>query len=134
MFDALKKYSVFGGRARRKEYWLFMLLYFIAMVMAALFDDLVGVELSLSFAEPVLFFFFGMTTDGWGVFSCIVFLGLLIPEIAVSVRRLHDINCRGWWLLIFLTVIRALVIVIFACIRGTVGENRFGVDPLAGER
>ena len=134
MFEALKKYAVFSGRARRKEYWLFMLFYFIAMVVAALFDDLVGVDLSLSFAEPVLFFFFGMATDGWGVFSWIVFLGLLIPEIAVSVRRLHDINFRGWWLLVYLTVIGALVIFIFACIRGTDGENRFGADPLAGVR
>ena len=134
MFEALKKYAVFSGRARRKEYWLFMLLYFIAMVVAGLFDDLVGVDLSFSFAEPVAFFLFGMTADGWGVFSWIVFLGLLIPEIAVSVRRLHDINFRGWWLLVYLTVIGALVIFIFACIRGTDGENRFGADPLAGVR
>ena len=134
MFEAVKKYAVFSGRSRRKEYWLFLLLYFIAMVVAALVDDVVGVDLSFSLWEPVLFFFFGMTTDGWGVFSWIVFLGLLIPETAVSVRRLHDINFRGWWLLIFVTVIGALVLFIFACIRGTVGENRFGADPLAGVR
>ena len=122
MFEALKKYAVFSGRARRKEYWLFMLLYFIAMVVAGLFDDLVV-------GERVAF---GTTM---GVFSWIVFLGLLIPSIAVSVRRLHDKNLRGWWVLLFLIpLIGTIALFILYCMRGTDGENRFGADPLAGVR
>ena len=122
MFEALKKYAVFSGRARRKEYWLFMLLYFIAMVVAGLFDDLVVGE-RVAF-DPTM-----------GVFSWIVFLGLLIPSIAVSVRRLHDKNLRGWWVLLFLIpLIGTIALFILYCMRGTDGENRFGADPLAGVR
>ena len=121
MFEALKKYAVFSGRARRKEFWLFMLLYFIAMVVAGLFDDLVV-------GERVAF------DSTMGVFSWIVFLGLLIPSTAVSVRRLHDKNLRGWWLLIYFTGIGAIVLLVMYCMRGTDGENRFGADPLGGVR
>ena len=122
MFEALKKYAVFSGRARRKEYWLFMLLYFIAMVVAGLFDDLVV-------GERVAF------DSTMGVFSWIVFLGLLIPSIAVSVRRLHDKNLRGWWFLLFLIpLIGTIALFILYCMRGTDGDNRFGADPLAGVR
>ena len=122
MFEALKKYAVFSGRARRKEYWLFMLLYFIAMVVAGLFDDLVVGE-RVAF-DPTM-----------GVFSWIVFLGLLIPSTAVSVRRLHDKNLRGWWVLLFLIpLIGTIALFILYCMRGTDGENRFGADPLAGVR
>ena len=122
MFDALKKYAGFNGRARRKEYWLFMLLYFIAMVVAGLFDDLVV-------GERVAF------DSTMGVFSWIVFLGLLIPSTAVSVRRLHDKNLRGWWVLLFLIpLIGTIALFILYCMRGTDGENRFGADPLAGVR
>ena len=118
MFEALKKYAVFSGRSRRKEFWLFMLLYIIVIVVAGVIDGVMG------------------TLDvetGIGVFSGIVSLGLLIPSIAVSVRRLHDRNLRGWWLLLYFTGIGAIVILIFFCMRGTVGENRFGGDPLALE-
>ena len=118
MFEALKKYAVFSGRSRRKEFWLFMLLYIIVIVVAGVIDGVMG------------------TLDvegGIGVFSGIVSLGLLIPSIAVSVRRLHDRNLRGWWLLVYFTGIGAIVIIIFFCMRGTVGENRFGDDPLALE-
>ena len=117
MFEALKKYAVFSGRSRRKEFWLFMLLYIIVIVVAGVIDGVMG------------------TLDvetGIGVFSGIVSLGLLIPSIAVSVRRLHDRNLRGWWLLVYFTGIGAIVIIIFFCMRGTVGGNRFGDDPIAG--
>ena len=118
MFEALKKYAVFSGRARRKEYWLFILLYIIASVVAVVIDGVMG-----TINEEA----------GFGVFSGIVMLGLLIPSIAVSVRRLHDKNLRGWWFLIYLTGIGSIVLLIFFCMRGTVGENRFGDDPLANE-
>ena len=122
MFEAIKKYAVFSGRARRKEYWLFVLLYFFASVVAVLFDDLVV-------GERVAF------DSTMGVFSWIVLLGLLIPSIAVSVRRLHDKNLRGWWVLLFLIpLIGTIALFILYCMRGTDGENRFGADPLGGVR
>ena len=58
---------------------------------------------------------------------------MLIPNISVAVRRLHDIDRTGWWFLIAFTIIGALVLFIWACMRGTPGPNRYGPDPLAGE-
>ena len=118
MFEALKKYAVFSGRSARKEFWLFMLLYMIAYVVA------VGIDVLL-----VIYAGLGNT----GLMMWIVSGGLLIPILAVSVRRLHDRNLRGWWLLLNPTGIGAIVMIIFFCMRGTVGENRFGEDPLANE-
>ena len=118
MFEAIKKYAVFSGRARRKEFWLFGLFYCIVIVVAGAIDGVMG-----TFVEEA----------GLGVFSGIVMLGLLIPSLAVSVRRLHDKNLRGWWLLVHLTGIGSIVLFILFCMRGTVGENRFGDDPLANE-
>ena len=113
MFEALKKYAVFSGRARRKEFWLFMLLSIIVGIVAGVIDGMIGTTV--------------------GIFGLIVGLGFLIPGIAVSVRRLHDRNLRGWWLLIYFTGIGAIVLLVMYCMRGTVGENRFGDDPLANE-
>jgi hypothetical protein len=70
--------------------------------------------------------------DG-GLFIWIVYFGHILPQVAVSVRRLHDIDTSGWWLLIALTGVGLLVLLIFDCIRGTEGPNRFGPDPLPSE-
>jgi uncharacterized membrane protein YhaH (DUF805 family) len=101
MFEAIKKYAVFSGRARRKEYWLFMLLYMIASVVA------VGIDVGAAIYAGI-----EATVMTW-----ILSLGLLIPTLAVSVRRLHDKNLRGWWLLLYPTGIGAIVILIFFCMR-----------------
>jgi len=112
MFEAVKKYAVFSGRSRRKEYWLFFLLLTILNIVAMLIDRAMGI----------------VTLQG------IVVLGLLIPNIAVSVRRLHDRDKSGWWvLLIFIPLIGAIILIVWFCLRGTVGKNRFGDDPLADE-
>ena len=117
MFDALKKYAVFSGRARRKEFWLFIVLSLIVGFVAGVIDVVMGTTVEQTY----------------GIFGLIATLGLLIPGIAVSVRRLHDRNLRGWWLLIYLTGIGAIVLLVMYCMRGTVGENRFGDDPLGNE-
>ena len=119
MFDAIKKYAVFSGRARRKEYWLFILLYFILIIVGSFIDGFMGMY------DPV---------SGYGPISAIVTLGLLIPSIAVLVRRLHDIDKSGWWALLSLVPIANLVILVFMFFNGTVGENRFGPDPKAVEQ
>ena len=79
MFEALKKYADFKGRARRKEYWLFILLYSICYFIAFLIDVASGALI---------------------IFTTIVALGLLIPLISVAVRRLHDTDRSGWWFLL----------------------------------
>jgi uncharacterized membrane protein YhaH (DUF805 family) len=114
MFEALQKYAVFNGRARRKEYWLFFLLYFIAIVIANVIDV------------------FALTM---GIIGIIVSLGLFIPSLAVGVRRLHDINRSGWWMLIgLIPLIGAIVLLVFFCKDGTNGSNPFGEDPKSLER
>ena len=114
MFEALKKYAVFNGRARRKEYWLFFLFFFIVSIIANVIDV------------------FAMTM---GTISLIVTLGLIIPHIAVSVRRLHDINRSGWWMLIgLIPLIGGIVLLVFFCKDGTNGSNPYGEDPKSLER
>ena len=111
------KYATFSGRARRKEYWLFYLAWFILAVIAFGIDMVIG--------SPVIEI---------GVVG-IINAALICPSLAVSVRRLHDTNRRGWWLLMYLIpIIGAIWLIVLFCFKGTEGENRFGPDPLAPEK
>jgi uncharacterized membrane protein YhaH (DUF805 family) len=114
-FEVLKKYAVFGGRARRKEYWFFVLFNIIACIILALIDRVTG-----TFSPEV----------GMGLLGGIYTLAVLIPGIAVSVRRLHDTDRSAWWLLIVLIpIIGAIVLLIFMVQDSKPGENRFGPNP-----
>ena len=108
-----QKYVTFSGRATRSEYWYWTLFTFIASVVAILVDSTLSPFSGLS---PV---------------NTLVSLGLFLPGLAVSVRRLHDLDSVGWWLLLVFTGIGILILIIWFCVRGTVGPNRFGPDPLA---
>ncbi|KQY29890.1 hypothetical protein ASD38_11275 [Caulobacter sp. Root487D2Y] len=129
MFQPLKKYADFSGRARRSEFWLFGLFIFLVEIV---YFVLMGVTGNL---EPT-----GYTQmNGVGVALAGLFslfcLGMLIPGLAVTFRRLHDTNRSAWWLLIgLLPVIGSLVLLVFYLLPGTTGPNRFGADPKgAGE-
>lgn len=103
------KFATFQGRARRSEYWFFMLFLILASTVFTIID----------------------ATTGIGVLSLIFSLVTLIPVIAVSVRRLHDTNRSGWWYLLFLVpLVGAIVLIIWFCTKGTAGDNRFGADPV----
>jgi uncharacterized membrane protein YhaH (DUF805 family) len=118
--EALKKYAVFGGRSRRKEYWYFVLFSLIVSLVLSAIDALLGT--------------FSSSTNV-GLLGGIYGLAIIIPSIAVSVRRLHDIDRTGWWLLISLVpVIGTIVLLVFAALEGTPGENRFGPNPKASGR
>jgi len=115
--EALKKYAVFSGRSRRKEYWYFVLFNIIVAIVLSLIDMLLG---TFSSASNI------------GLLSGIYSLAVLIPTIALTVRRLHDTDRSGWWILINLVpFIGSIVILIFALIDGTPGDNRFGPSPKA---
>ena len=115
--EALKKYAVFGGRSRRKEYWYFVLFSLIVSLVWSAIDARLG---TLSSSTNV------------GLLGGIYGLAIIIPSIAVSVRRLHDIDRTGWWVLISLVpVIGTIVLLVFAVLDGTPGENRFGPNPKA---
>lgn len=114
---ALKKYAVFEGRARRKEYWFFMLFYIIIIFVLALIDGVTGN--------------FNVET-GLGLFSGIFIFAMIIPSISVTFRRLHDTDRSGWWWLIPLVpLIGAIVLFVFMVLDGTSGQNQYGSDPKA---
>ncbi|HDQ03719.1 MAG TPA: DUF805 domain-containing protein [Deltaproteobacteria bacterium] len=113
--EVLKKYAVFSGRARRKEYWFFVLFNIIITVILALID----IKMGLFSAEA-----------GIGLLTGIYLLAILIPSIAVVVRRLHDTDRSGWWILIsFIPILGGIILLIFMVLNGTPGENRFGANP-----
>ena len=127
MLMPLRRYADFSGRSRRKEYWMFNL--FILIV----YSVLIGIFLTgFNFAamnaggDPQI------SVIGWiamillGIFA----LGIIIPTLAVIVRRLHDQDKSGWFILIqFIPYVGAIVLLVFMCLDGTKGENRFGSDP-----
>jgi len=113
--QVLKKYADFSGRARRREYWLFLLFNILISVVLTVIDFMIGTY---------------SNTLGIGALGCIYFLAVLIPSIAVAVRRLHDTDRSGWWCLLFLIpIIGHIVLLIFMIIDGTPGPNRFGPSP-----
>ncbi len=113
--EVLKKYAVFNGRARRKEYWFFFLFSIIITIVLSIIDVAAG-----SFDAKT----------GLGLFSGIYTLAILIPSLAVSVRRLHDTDRSGWWLLISLIpIIGGLVILVFVVLDSDTAENRYGANP-----
>jgi uncharacterized membrane protein YhaH (DUF805 family) len=113
--EVLKKYAVFDGRARRKEYWYFTLFNFLAFFMLTFIDSVIG-----SFNYDV----------GIGLFGGIYSLSVLIPAIAVSVRRLHDTDRSGWWLLIeLIPIIGTIVLLIFMVQDSQQGDNQYGPNP-----
>jgi uncharacterized membrane protein YhaH (DUF805 family) len=113
--EALKKYAVFSGRSRRKEYWFFVLFNVLASIVLAAIDGATG-----SFNPET----------GMGTLGTIYALAVLLPSLAVSVRRLHDTGRSGWWLLIGLVpVIGAIVLLVFMVQDSKPGENQFGANP-----
>jgi uncharacterized membrane protein YhaH (DUF805 family) len=115
--EALKKYAVFSGRARRTEYWMFILFNIIITVVLALIDILTG-----TFSPQA----------GVGLLGGLYALAVLIPSIAVTVRRLHDTGRSGWWILIGLVpVIGTIVLLIFMVQDSQPGENQYGPNPKA---
>ncbi|MFJ1212892.1 DUF805 domain-containing protein [Burkholderia pyrrocinia] len=115
--SALNQYAKFEGRARRAEYWYFALLSCILSIVSQVIGA-VGRDAGL------------VTLLLLGVIF-LVSLALIIPGIAVSVRRLHDTGRSGWFLLLALIpVVGAILLLVWMCSRGTAGPNRFGADPI----
>lgn len=160
MIMPLKRFADFQGRSRRMEYWMFALFIFLVyMVFGVIFFAIGGSALLLSASG-------GASPDatmgnvavpliGMAAILVIFLLVILIPSIAVGVRRLHDVNRSGWWLIVptvislvssvipfispdlfilsgilsVVSLIGSLVLIVFAFLEGTKGPNRFGPDP-----
>lgn len=105
--SVLKNYAQFSGRARRKEYWMFVLFNTIASVVALTIDGALGIQILL----------------------LVYMLATIIPSIAVSIRRLHDTNRSGWWLLLNLVPLANIVVLVLMCFDSTPGSNQYGANP-----
>ncbi|HKM88768.1 MAG TPA: DUF805 domain-containing protein [Xanthobacteraceae bacterium] len=109
--SGFSNYVNFSDRAIRSEYWYWFLFVVLCQIATMIIDSVIGVQLTTS----------------------ILSLAVLLPGIAVGVRRLHDLDRTGWWLLLGLVpLIGAIVLIVWFCTRGTPGPNRFGADPLTG--
>ena len=116
--SVLKKYAVFSGRARRKEYWMFILFNMIFAFAAVIIDNVVGTA------------FDGIS---YGLFYTLYVLAILVPSIAVIVRRLHDVGKSGaWFFIAFIPLIGGIWLLILLCTEGTQGVNGYGVNPKEG--
>lgn len=105
----LKNYVGFQGRARRKEYWMFFLFNFLFTMLLSIIEMMLGLG---------------------GILSGLYGLAVLLPTLAVSVRRLHDIGRTGWWMLLsIIPVIGLIVLLVFAVFDSQPGENKYGPNP-----
>lgn len=119
MLLPLKRYADFSGRSRRKEYWMFVLGVFIAAIVLSIIEGIVGLS--------------GMVGGVYGPLTTLFLLGILVPSIAVQVRRFHDQDKSGWFVLLALIpFLGGLAVLVFMCLEGTRGPNRFGPDPKGG--
>ena len=169
MLLPLKRYAEFSGRSRRMEFWMFtlgvFLLYLVFMVVAMVIGlGAMGMATSGSggLAAGGMMGFLG-SMGILAIVFVVIWLGLIVPTLAVQVRRLHDTDRSGWWVMIYwgpvllswvlsvgaaangstgvsaiggivslLGLIGAIVLLVFWCLPGTTGPNRYGPDPLGG--
>jgi|SRR5664279_3025159 len=109
--QVLKNYALFTGRARRSEYWYFVLgnvvIGFVLGILDAVLRKIIGI----------------------GPLGMIYGFAVLIPGVAVSIRRLHDTDRSGWWLLLGLVPLVGLVLIVFLAEDSNAGTNRYGQNP-----
>ncbi|MDB5679233.1 DUF805 domain-containing protein [Sphingomonas bacterium] len=164
MFMPLKRYAEFSGRSRRMEFWMYQLGVWLLWMALWVVMMVIGFGTASAARDPAA----GMVGmfASLGIFMvvfAIVALGLFIPSLAVAVRRLHDTDRSGWWLLAPIapyiltiliavmaassqssalagiamivnlgTLVAGIVLLVFYCLPGTPGPNKYGPDPLGG--
>ena len=142
MLLPFRRYAEFTGRSRRKEYWMFVLFNAIVFaVLSLLVFGVLGAEASMDGLDPANpMGIYGGLLSGAGLILVLYWLVVLIPSIAVGVRRLHDRNMSGWWYLGFVVLsfipiigfVASIALLVIMVLPGTVGPNRFGPDPKGG--
>ncbi|MCT4664115.1 MAG: DUF805 domain-containing protein [Flavobacteriales bacterium] len=111
-------YANFQGRARRKEYWMFILFNFLISVGLSIIENILGLA----------------SSTGTGMISSLYSIAVLVPSIAVAIRRLHDTGKSGWNLLWFLLpVIGWIILIVYYVKEGDQGSNEYGADPKGNE-
>jgi len=112
----LSKYVDFSGRARRSEYWYFALFSFLVSLAASIVDAVIGTD-------------YDGATSG-GLIQTVVGLAFFLPSLAVAVRRLHDTDRSGWWILIgLIPLVGFIVLIVFWATQGNPGANQYGAPP-----
>jgi len=110
--EVLKKYAVFNGRAQRAEYWYFFLFNFIISIVLGVIDAVISPGTKI------------------GILGGLYSLAVLIPSIAVAIRRLHDTNRSGWWLFIILVpIVGVIVLLVFMVQDSKPEQNQYGPNP-----
>lgn len=118
-------YSNFKGRARRKEYWMFVLFNLIFAIVAMILDNLLGTTFKISGG-------YSEVSMPYGWIYLIYILAVIIPGLAVAVRRLHDVGKSGGWIFIALIpIIGAIWLLVLFCTEGNSAENMYGPSPKA---
>ncbi len=113
--QVFNKYATFKGRARRSEYWWFVLFYSLVLIAAAILDNLFGITFEYAF---------------YGSIYCIAALVLFLPNLAVTVRRLHDINKSGWNILWgIIPLIGSILLIVWCCQDSKAEANQYGESP-----
>lgn len=113
-FDVLRQYAVFSGRAQRAEYWMFVLFNIIIAFVLGFIDGMAGLT----------------TESGFGILGGLYSLAVIIPSIAVAVRRLHDTGRSGlWFLIVFVPILGGLVLLVFFIMDSQPGTNEYGPNP-----
>lgn len=105
--SVLTQYAVFSGRARRSEFWFYMLAFVIVYAAVAALDSLLSL----------------------GFLALLMSLALLLPNLAVIVRRLHDTDRPWWWVLVGMVPVVNLLVIVYLATDGTPGPNTYGPDP-----
>ena len=110
--SVLKKYTVFTGRSRRREFWMFFLANIIVSIVLGILNNII----------------FG----GMGVLTGIYSLAILLPGLGLGIRRMHDIGKSGYWILInLIPLVGTIIYIVFCATPGVVGANTYGPDPKA---
>jgi uncharacterized membrane protein YhaH (DUF805 family) len=117
--DVIKRYVDFSGRARRKEFWMFQLFNAVIYLVLLAIDNAINTD----------------NAHSSGLLSGLYSLAVLLPSLGVAVRRMHDTNRSGWWVLIWLVpCVGWIIAIVFWATEGVAGDNQYGPDPKAGER
>lgn len=112
------KYVDFSGRARRSEYWYFFLFTFLLGIAANIVDVVIGTDYDAS---------------SGGLVNTLTSLAVLLPSLAVGVRRLHDTGRSGWWMLLVIVIIIGwIVLIVWFCTDSKSGDNEYGPNPKTG--
>ncbi|MEY3480675.1 MAG: hypothetical protein RIQ71_1450 [Verrucomicrobiota bacterium] len=112
--DAWKNYATFQGRAPRKAFWMFLLFNIIAIVALTVVEGLIGLR----------------GEGGYGILSGLYSLAVILPALALAVRRLHDTGRSGWWILIGLVpAIGGIILIVFYALDSQPGTNQYGPNP-----